>query len=151
MDYLPHIDMFLSALRINRERLASKSKIAVDSKLLRYLLQALADSSPFSDEFYLESNPDIAKAHARGEIESLRAHFVAQGYFEGRLAAPPPVNEHFYTSTYRDVADAVKRGDVKSGAEHYMRSGAAEARIPNPQIKREIETWILVLREDATR
>ncbi len=151
MDYLPHIDLFLRALRINKERLASKSKIAVDAKLLRHLLQVLAEAAPFSEEFYLEANPDIAEAHARGDIENLRAHFVEHGYFEGRPGAPPPVNETFYTSTYRDVADAVKRGDVKSGAEHYLRSGASEARIPSPQLKGEIETWVTVLRDEAAR
>ena len=50
MDYVPHIDQFLRALRVNKERLASKSKIAIDAKLLRMLLQALAEASDDADE-----------------------------------------------------------------------------------------------------
>jgi hypothetical protein len=151
MEYLPHVDLFLRALRINRERLSSKSKIAIDAKLLRHLLQALVAEAPFSGEFYLENNPDVAAAHAQGQITDLHAHYVDQGYFEGRPGAPPPVNEAFYAATYRDVAEAVQRGDVKSGAEHYMRSGAAEARLPNPEIKGAIESWLVALRDEAAR
>lgn len=151
MDYLPHIDQFLRALRINRERLNSKSKVAIDAKLLRMLLQALARNLPFSEEFYLQSYPDIAEAHAQGQIEDLHAHFVELGFFEGRAGAPPPVDEAFYLSTYRDVADAVQRGDVKSGAEHYLRSGAAEGRVPNAQLKPLTDSWAAVLRDDFAR
>ncbi len=151
MEYLPHIDMFLRALRINRERLGSKTKIAVDAKLLRHMLQSLAEAAPFSDDFYLENNPDVAQAHAAGQIANLRAHFVEQGYFEGRSGAAPAVNEAFYASSYPDVADAVRRGDVVSGTEHYLRSGAAEGRVPNAQAKLQIESWMAVLRDEAAR
>ena len=151
MEYLPHIEIFLRALRINRDRLASKSKIAVDAKVLRHLLQSLAEAAPFSSEFYMRNNPDIAEAHACGQIKDLRAHFIQQGYFEGRSGAGLTVNEDFYTSTYPDVADAVKRGDVTSAGEHYLRSGAAEGRIPNALMKEEIEGWLSVLRDEVAR
>ena len=151
MEYLPHIDMVLRALRINRERLTSKSKVAVDAKLLRYMLQSLAEAAPFSAEFYLRNNPDVAEAHAGGQIQDLRAHFVEQGYFEGRSGAGPTVEEGYYASAYPDVAEAVKRGDVASGSEHYLRSGAAEGRIPNPRVKGEIEGWLAVLRDEVAR
>jgi hypothetical protein len=151
MDYLPHIDQFLRALRINRDRLNSRSKVAIDAKLLRMLLQALAEAADFSEEFYLRNNSDIADAHARGEIESLRAHFVELGFFEGRAGSAPPVDEAYYTATYADVAEAVRRGDVKSGAEHYLQSGAAEGRVPNPALKPAIEAWAVVLRDDLAR
>ena len=148
MEYLPHIDLFLRALRINRERLNSKSKIAIDAKLLRAILQALAEASGFNQEFYLASYPDIAEAFAAGEIDDLRQHFVELGFFEGRMGAPPPVDEAFYTSLYKDVGEAVLRGDVKSGAEHYMRSGAAEGRVPNPKLRAVIDNWVMTLRDE---
>ena len=151
MDYLPHIDLFLRAMRINRDRLDSKSKIAIDAKLLRMLLQTLAEAMPFSEEFYLQSYPDVAEAHAQGQIENLHAHFVELGFFEGRAGAAPSVDEAYYASTYRDVADAVRRSDVKSGTEHYLRSGAAEGRVPNPQLKPLIDSWTSVLRDDVAR
>ena len=141
---LPPIDLLLRALRINRERLDSTSRIAIDAKLLRALLQGAVGGQPFDEAFYLETYPDIAAAHASGDIPDL--HHVETGYFEGRAGVPTAVDEDYYTQTYRDVGLAVQRGDVKSGAEHYLRSGAAEGRVPSPDLKPAIDWWAAVLR-----
>lgn len=151
MEYVPHIELLLQALRINRERLNSKSKIAIDAKLLRTLLQALAEALPFSAEFYADTYPDIAEAQASGQITDLKRHFVELGFFEGRCGAPPPVDEAYYLSQYKDIEAAVQRGDVKSGAEHYLRSGAAEGRIPSAALKPVVDGWVSVLRDDPNR
>ena len=151
IEYMPHIDLLLQALRINRERLNSKSKIAIDAKLLRTLLQSLLSSTAFSEQFYLETYPDIAEAYAAGKIPDLRKHFVELGFFEGRMGFPPSVDEDYYTSLYKDVGAAVQRGELPSATEHYMRAGAAEGRIPNPQIKPVVEAWGLVLRDEVPR
>lgn len=148
-EYLPHIDLLLQALRVNRERLNGRSKIAIDARLLRGLLQALAARVPFSGEFYLQAYPDIAEAHAAGNITDPHRHFVEAGYMEGRFGAPPAVDEAFYTSYYKDVGQAVARGDIASAAEHYLRQGAAEGRLPNRQVKPEVDYWISLLRDDA--
>jgi hypothetical protein len=149
--YVPHIDLLLQTLRINRERLSSRSKIAIDTKLLRGLLQALAASMPFSEEFYLESYSDIAEAHSVGKVPDLRQHFIESGYFEGRFGAPPEVDEAFYTSMYKDVGQAALRGDIKSGAEHYLRTGAAEGRVPNALLRGAIDNWMTLLRDESGR
>lgn len=150
-EYLPHIDLLLQALRINRERLNSRSKIAIDTKLLRSLLQALATTMEFSEEFYLASYSDIAEAHSVGKVPDLHKHFVESGFFEGRFGAPPPVDEAFYTSMYKDVGQAVLRGDITSGAEHYLRTGAAEGRLPNESLRRSVDNWMSLLREESGR
>ncbi len=144
--YLPHIDLLLQSMRINRDRLNSRSKIAVDAKLLRTLLQRIVMQLPFSAEFYETTYPDIGEAAAAGKIPDLHRHFVETGFFEGRLGCAVEVDEEFYTGLYKDVALAVQRGDVVSGADHYMRSGAAEGRIPNPALKPEIDVWTGILR-----
>ena len=148
-EYVPHTDLLLQALRINRERLPSKSKIAIDAKLLRGLIQAIVARTPFSEEFYLRTYPDIAEAHAAGTIPDLHRHYVESGFFEGRFGAPPPVDEAFYMTLYKDVGQAVKRGDIVSATEHYLRQGAAEGRIPNREIKPEVDYWISILRDDT--
>jgi hypothetical protein len=150
-EYLPHIDLLLHSLRINRERLNSRSKIAIDTRLLRGLLQALAASLPFSEEFYLASYADIAEAHSVGKVPDLHLHFIEAGFFEGRFGAPPPVDEAFYTATYRDVGQAVLRGDIPSGAEHYLRTGAAEGRLPNEDLRSAVDNWMSMLRDEAGR
>jgi len=107
--YIPHIDLLLQALRINRDRLNSKSKIAIDARLLRVLIQGIAAAAPFSEPFYLATYPDVAEAVASGDIHDARRHFAEVGYIEGRFGAPPPVDDAFYTAKYEDVAEAVAR------------------------------------------
>lgn len=145
--YIPHIDLLLQALRVNRDRLNSKSKIAIDAKLLKTVLQAMVAGAPFNEAFYKQNYPDLAAAQASGQIPDLHKHFIETGYFEGRFGAAPPVDEAYYTSTYKDVGQAVLKGDVTSGTEHYLRSGASEGRVPNEEIRAELEAWMLVLRE----
>jgi hypothetical protein len=148
-EYLPHIDLLLQSLRINRERLNSRSKIAMDARLLRNLLQMLAAHLPFSEEFYAQTYPDLAEAHVAGKIPDLHQHFISAGYLEGRFGAPPPVDEPFYAALYRDVALAIERGDLVSGSEHYVRSGAAEGRVPNAGLKTIIDHWNSILRDET--
>lgn len=145
--FLPHIELLLQSLRISRDRLNSRSKVAIDTRLLRTLLQCLARQLPFDPIFYQENNPDIATAHAAGQITDLHQHFIESGFFEGRFGAPPPVDEPFYATSYKDIGDAIRRGDIVSGADHYMRSGAAEGRIPSEAMRVEVERWTSVLSE----
>ena len=151
LQYIPHIDLILHVLRINRERLDSKSKVAVDAKLLKALLRTIVQCSPFSEEFYLETYPDIAEAYAAGQIPDLRRHYIEFGFFEGRIGALPTVDEPYYTSLYKDVGQAMLSGEIKSGAEHYIQSGCAEGRIPNAQLKPVVDAWMELLGDDAGR
>ncbi len=143
--FLPHIDLVLQSLRISRERLNSRSKVAIDTRLLRALLQELAASLPFDPAFYLAQNDDIRAAHAAGQIPDLHRHFIEAGYLEGRFGAPANVDEVFYAKTYKDIGAAIKRGDIASGSDHYVRSGAAEGRIPNEARRAVIERWASIL------
>lgn len=147
-DYLPHVKLLLDSMRVNRERLNSKSKIAIEAKLLRTLLQMIILNLPFSVEFYKERYPDLAEAHTTGQIPDLHRHFIESGYFEGRLGAAPPVDETFYTELYPDVAAAVEHEELSSGAEHYMRAGAAEGRVPNAGLRPTVGFWNSLLRDD---
>jgi hypothetical protein len=133
-------------MRITRERLNSRSKIAIDAKLLRQILQSLVSLMPFSEPFYRRTYTDLADAAAAGHIPDLHRHFVETGFFEGRLGAPPEVDEAFYLATYPDVAIAIARGEVDSAARHYMSSGVAEGRIPSAALQPEVEVWMNLLR-----
>jgi len=151
LPYVPHIDLFLQALRINRERLDSRSKIAIDARLLKALLQVLAECAPFSEEFYLQNYADIAKAHAAGDLADPKRHFVERGYFEGRLGAPIEVNEAYYLKRYRDVEHAVLRGELKSISEHFSHSGYAEGRSPSSALEPFVEKWLSIVRDSTGR
>ena len=150
-EYFPHIDLILHSLRINRDRLSSKSKIAIDARLLRLMLQTIAAKLAFSEEFYMEQYPDLAEAYAAGKIPNLHQHFLDSGYLEGRIGSPPDVDEAYYLANYKDVGKAVASGDVANGAEHYMRAGAAEGRVPNAATRQSIDNWMAVLRDETGR
>lgn len=150
-EYFPHIDLILHSLRINRDRLSSKSKIAIDARLLRLMLQTIAATLVFSEEFYMEQYPDLAEAYAAGKIPNLHQHFLDSGYLEGRIGSPPDVDEAYYLANYKDVGKAVASGDVANGAEHYMRAGAAEGRVPNAATRQSIDNWMAVLRDETGR
>lgn len=148
--FIPHIDVLLRGLRISRERLHSRSKVAVEAKLLRALIQIAADRAPFDAAFYLERYPDVADAVADGLVADPHQHYVETGFFEGRIGAPAPVDEAFYLDQYPDVAQALKNGTVASATEHYVRSGASEGRLPNAELHPELERWAQLLREQAS-
>ena len=143
--FLPHIDLLLQSLRISRERLDGRSKIAIDTRLLRALLETIVSQLPFDPQFYLDHNPDIAAAHKTGELKDLHRHFIESGYFEGRFGAAPVVDEAFYVALYKDIAPAVRRGDLASPFEHYLRAGAAEGRVPSAALRPVVDRWASVL------
>jgi hypothetical protein len=151
LNYLPHINQFLWAINITRERLDSQSKVAIDARLLKLLLRTMVKCAPFSEEFYLKTYPDIAQAYNAGQLKDLKEHYVEQGYFEGRTGAPGDVDENYYKSRYPDVTQAMSEGNVKSGAQHYQQTGYSEGRTPCEAFVPDVDLWSAALRDDARR
>lgn len=149
--YVPHIELILGALRVNRERLASRAKIAVDARLLRALIQTLAATQPFDPAFYRATYPDIDSAFEAGLIPDLHQHFIDSGFIEGRFGAAPEVDEAFYNESYPDIAEAVRAGEIASGAVHYLESGASEGRVPAAALRDVIDGWMAILRDEGGR
>ena len=147
--YLPHIDVLLQALRVSRDRLDSRSKIAVDPRLFMKMMRQVIAALPFDEAFYLTTYDDVATAHGNGEIGDLHSHFINAGFFEGRLGTDPSVDKDYYLRTYPDVRRAIGQGQIGSADEHFVQRGAAEGRSPNPESAAMIERWIAVLRPDG--
>ena len=145
-DYFPHVDLLLRSMRIDRDRLNGRGKVAIDARLLRRIVQSVVARLPFSAEFYAASYPDIAAAAAAGQIPDLHSHYVETGYFEGRQGAPPVLDEAYYCGAYQDVAAAIGEGQVATADDHYLQSGAAEGRVPAAVLADEIALWMSVLR-----
>jgi hypothetical protein len=141
--------MLLQALRISRDRLDSRSKVAVDPRLLIHIIRQIARSLPFDEAFYLTTYDDVAQAHGVGTIGDLHAHFIEVGFFEGRLGADPEVDSRYYLATYPDVGRAIAGGAIGSADDHYLQRGAAEGRAPNPTLAPAVERWMAVLRPDG--
>lgn len=95
-----------------------------------------SDLVAFDENAYLEQNPGVAEAVARGSLASGYDHWVRFGLAEGRMPQIP-FNESFYLDFNPDVAEAVADGDFASGLQHYLYFGAAEGRAPVGSATRE--------------
>ena len=94
--------------------------------LISSLLQAVA----VDEEWYLSTYPDVAEAVKSGIIPSARAHFIRNGYFEGRRPFAMEVDEAWYVSAYPDIGDAISKGGIESAATHFREHGYDEGRLP---------------------
>jgi len=146
---LPHVEVVLKALRIGRDRLDGRGKLAVDASLVKHLLVLLAATAPFDESFYRSAYPDLAEAKDRGEIADLHRHFVEAGFLEGRFGRDPRVDTEFYVGLYPDVAKVIEAGGLRSASEHYLHAGAAEGRAPSAEVAPQVIRWLAVLRPDA--
>ncbi len=82
------------------------------------------------ETWYLERYPDIADAIRQGIVPSPKAHFVNDGYFEGRWPFAINVDEVFYLKENPGVAEYVAKGDLESGQQHFDENGYKEGRLP---------------------
>jgi hypothetical protein len=139
--YVPSADSLMTALNASRADLEGDGRIAVPAPLLKLLLQIALATTEFDEQGYLSHNPDVAKAIARGEIESAHMHYIGYGYFEGREGGGPKVDEGWYLRNYADVRDAVRDGRVKSAGAHFSSIGGGEGRSPAANYEVEAAQW----------
>ncbi|MCW6049889.1 calcium-binding protein [Lyngbya sp. CCAP 1446/10] len=84
----------------------------------------------FDSKFYLENNPDVAVAVARGTVSSPFDHYQKIGQFENRN--PNALfDANYYLDTNTDVAVSAKKNNF-SAAQHFIKFGQFEQRSPNP-------------------
>ena len=84
----------------------------------------------FDSKFYLENNPDVAVAVARGTVSSPFDHYRKIGKFENR--DPNALfDAGYYLDTNTDVAVSAKLNGF-SAADHFIKFGQFERRNPNP-------------------
>lgn len=87
----------------------------------------LEERSLFNESFYLESNPDVAEAKAKGVFSSGFDHFDKFGKFERRNPCAL-FDQSFYLNNYSDVAQAVEKGIFGSAVDHFINFGQKELR-----------------------
>lgn len=121
--------------------LLDEGNITISKKSLRLLLQYVALSSDYDEDFYLRENNDVAEAFEAGQVTDLRKHYRENGFFEGRKAANVDFDEDWYLETYIDVADSVAEGAFSSGLAHFLERGEIEMRSPNEDANSWVQAW----------
>jgi hypothetical protein len=128
VNYIPPFAIvrnFLMASKSSR----GKATTGLDEDFLGALRLLLAGAN-VDDDWYLAQNPDIAQAIEAGTTKSAKQHFVAHGYFEGRLPFPIFVDERWYLQQNPDVAENVRKGIAESAQRHFELDGYQEGRLP---------------------
>ncbi len=105
-------------------------KISYDN--FEAMVRKLLNAVDVDEDWYRRSYPDVDQAIREGVIKSAHEHFLASGYFEGRLPGEIEVDEEWYFTTYPDIASAAKAGEVGSAKQHFLTYGYAEGRQPAP-------------------
>jgi len=139
--FVPSAVSLMNALGLDKAALDGPGPIKVPAGLLKLLLQIAVAAAEFDEDGYLRENPDVAKAVARGELESAHMHHIGFGYFEGRRGGGPAVDAEWYLGKYPDVAAAVKGGRVTSAEAHFLSIGGGEGRSPAAEHEAEAAQW----------
>lgn len=109
----------------------SDARVSMSKDVFDRLIRAALAGSRFDEAWYLKANPDVAAAVRGRKIASGREHYIATGYFEGRLPYEIDVDEEFYFSRNDDVKKAARARKVKSAKEHWYSNGLKEGREPS--------------------
>jgi hypothetical protein len=126
--YVPPFDLVRSRFAMASSKGKIFANIGYDE--LRAVIGLLLRGVEVDEAWYLATYPDIAEAIAAGVVTSAKAHFIENGYFEGRMPFPLEVDEEWYCGVYPDIAVAIARGDFESASSHFREFGYPEGRLP---------------------
>ena len=94
------------------------------------IIKSLLICVDVDEEWYCRTYPDVGAAISAGDWSSAKAHFIENGYFEGRLPFQVKVDDEWYVRAYGDVAQGIKSGVLLSPQDHFDRHGYDEGRFP---------------------
>ncbi|MGE0278907.1 MAG: hypothetical protein AB7R40_26235 [Nitrospiraceae bacterium] len=132
MPHLPPFERFQEKLTITTLRGVPTGAVPMDD--LQRMLRASLRHVVVDERWYLKRYPDVATAIRNRVFASGRAHFVAEGYFEGRRPFAIEVDEKWYLEQNPEVAAAVEAGAFKSAQQHFDENGYREGRLPCPDL-----------------
>jgi hypothetical protein len=109
---------------------SGRSAMAVADEEFLSIIQSLLSSISVDEEWYRRRYPDAAIAIDAGLFSDAQDHFIANGYFEGRVPYEIAVDAKFYLSKYPDVESSIRLGLFDSAQDHFQRLGYQEGRLP---------------------
>jgi hypothetical protein len=128
VNYLAPFEALKSFLTISNVK--GELMVSCSYENLIQMLRRLLSMVEVDEEWYLKRYPDIADAIEQGLVPSARAHFINDGFFEGRWPFPMQVDERYYLLQNAGVADFVRKGLLESGQQHFDENGYVEGRLP---------------------
>ncbi len=139
--YAPPLTLLLAGLDITELDLAQET-VSVRAGFLRFLIQEFARLLPFDPAFYGRAYPDVEAARLVGDVPSLHAHFVVQGYFERRQPCAMAFDPAEYAALYPDLTRAFDPADIYALRAHFVGHGWQEGRVGVAAQAAEAERWL---------
>jgi hypothetical protein len=139
-NYIPPAQLIMTGLGVSATDL-TKDSVKVSTKYLKRLIAKIVSQVHVDDSWYLKNYPDVRGAVMGHDVESARAHFLATGYFEGRLPGNLPFDSDWYYQKYKDIAAVFKRDDIDGLMQHYLSSGYFEGRAGTSADLAAVEEW----------
>jgi hypothetical protein len=134
-------EILKSAITVTRRPDSDEEYVTTTREVFGLLMEAALSGQPFDEKQYATLHTDVARAARSGDLPNARAHYIANGYYEGRETGPAGFDEAWYLSRYPDVQKAVAKGASRSAYEHYRGSGQTEGRAPNRLAERDVARW----------
>ena len=82
--------LYFPTYEVVRSKIAEQGDIEEDR--LKAIIRQLLPFVAFDEDLYLKIYPEVANAIKTGTLKSARDHFVAHGYFEGRVFQADPIH-----------------------------------------------------------
>lgn len=130
----------LNRVITRKKNSAGRSVVTMSEEAFLKLL-AVALSTGFDEETYLDLHRDVKQGVENETIPSGLKHFAVHGFFEGRRGLRFAVDAEWYLKTYPDVAEAIANEQVIDAQDHFMLFGYAEGRIPSEAFQQSIADW----------
>ena len=148
--YVPHIRTLLDGLGLDAIDRTSERTL-VDTAFLDFLLEEFARLLPFDPDHYAHTYADVADAHRRGAVGDLHAHFIRDGFREGRLPFAEPFDTEYYLDRNADLAAVLQRHGRPGLQAHYEKDGRQEGRAGHPAIEADARRWWSAVRRTPYR
>ena len=131
MNYLPPFETLKTFLNFG----AADGELTVSASYNQFtrMIRALLQDIEVDEVWYLAQYPDVAEAICNGLVLSAKAHFLSNGYFEGRMPFPITVDEAWYLEQNSGVAGHIASGELLSAQQHFNDYGYREGRRPRPR------------------
>jgi hypothetical protein len=101
----------------------------------------LPNGEVFDEAYYLQNNPDVADAVAKGVVQSGFEHWIAHGRSEGRFPGllyneTDRVNVSWYLQVYPAALMDIDSGRARDAEHHYQTLGRFRGYLPNSYANR---------------
>lgn len=131
-NFLPTWRKIMEGLVLEKE---TDTRGSVDVAYLDFLIGEFARLLPFDAGFYAAAGPPLPAG------ADPHAHFVQEGFRDGRLPHPVAFDAAYYLRRNGDLAGVFAKEGEEGLRSHFLRNGVFEGRVAHPDAEPDSERW----------